>query len=216
MHAALEHDDQVSPPTYRFLIALLLNAITHAVAMTLFDPGVTPAPATAPLRLSIPVTPTPATTASTPAPVADHQAPEAVPEMEPKPVIKRVRRPQPPQSHPQASAAPTHPETAAPAPEHPMVVASSRPPVTPAAVSTMAVTALSRKVEYLYNPPPDYPPRARRLGLEGEVLIRTRCCRTVNQVNSYSDNRAAMRCWTRPPWRQSASGDSALHGTVTS
>lgn len=38
----------------------------------------------------------------------------------------------------------------------------------------MAVTTVSRKVEYLYNPPPDYPPRARRLGLEGEVLVRTR------------------------------------------
>jgi protein TonB len=38
----------------------------------------------------------------------------------------------------------------------------------------MAVTTVSRKVEYLYNPPPDYPPRARRLGLEGEVLVRTK------------------------------------------
>jgi protein TonB len=181
MHAALEHDDRVSPPTCKFLIALLFSAITHAVAMTLFDPGVAPAPATAPLRLSILVTPTPATAASTPTPVADHQAPqtpeqapEAVPETKPEPAIKRVRRPQPPRPHPQASAAPTHPKTTAPAPEHPTVVASSRPPETPAAVSTMAVTAVSRKVEYLYNPPPDYPPRARRLGLEGEVLIRTR------------------------------------------
>ena len=149
--------------------------------MTLFDPGVTPAATTAPLRLSITVTPTPATAASTPAPVADHQAPktpgqapEAVPETEPKPVIKRVKRPQPSRPQPQASAAPTDPKPAAPAPEHPMVVASSQPQETPAAVSTMAVTAVSRKVEYLYNPPPDYPPRARRLGLEGEVLIRTR------------------------------------------
>jgi periplasmic protein TonB len=38
----------------------------------------------------------------------------------------------------------------------------------------MTMTPLSREVEYLYNPPPDYPRRARRLGLEGEVLIRAR------------------------------------------
>jgi protein TonB len=44
----------------------------------------------------------------------------------------------------------------------------------PTASAAAVVTAESRKVEYLYNPPPDYPRRARRLGQEGEVVIRTR------------------------------------------
>jgi protein TonB len=160
-------------------MALLFSAITHAVAMTLIDPGVTPAPATAPLDLTIHLTPTPATETRPPAAVPDNQvlrAPEqlaqAVPEKAPKPVIKRVKRaqlPRPlkraqlPRPHPQASPAPTRPQT--PAPEQPTVAA---------AVPAMTVSTVSRKVEYLYNPPPDYPPRARRLGLEGEVLVRTK------------------------------------------
>jgi protein TonB len=179
MHTALEYDDRRSPPTCKFLMALLFSAITHAVAMTLIDPGVTPAPATAPLDLTIHLTPTPATETRPPAAVPDNQvlrAPEqlaqAVPEKAPKPVIKRVKRAQLPRPHPQASPAPTRPQT--PAPEQPTVAAAFQPPATTPAAPAMAVTTVSRKVEYLYNPPPDYPPRARRLGLEGEVLVRTR------------------------------------------
>jgi len=179
MHTILEDDDRRSPPTYKFLIALLFSAISHAVAMTLIDPGATPAPAAAPLHLSIQLTPTAATATSPPAVVAAHQEPvapepaaQAAPQKVPKPVTKRVKRPQPPRPQPQASSAPTHPQI--PAPDPPAVVASSQPPATSAAIPAMAVTTVSRKVEYLYNPPPDYPPRARRLGLEGEVLVRTR------------------------------------------
>jgi protein TonB len=182
MYSPLKHDDRRLPPSYKFFIALLFSAISHAVAMTLFDPGVTPAPAAAPRLLPILLTPpAPATKVSMPAPAADHQTtgaheqvPEAVPETDPKPVTKRVRRPQPPVPQPQASPAPTHREIPAPAPERPAITTASRAPDPTAADPAMAVTTLSRKVEYLYNPPPDYPPRARRLGLEGEVLIRTR------------------------------------------
>jgi len=179
MYTALEHDDRRSPPTYKFLIALLFSVVSHAIAMTLINPGVTPAPAAAPLRLAIHLTPTPATETNPPAAITENQVlrapeqvPQAVPEKAPKPVIKRVKRAQLPRPHPQASSAPTRPQI--PVPEHPTVAAASQPPATTAAVPAMAVTTVSRKVEYLYNPPPDYPPRARRLGLEGEVLVRTR------------------------------------------
>jgi len=178
MHTGPEHDDRISPPTYKFLIALLFSAISHAVAMTLINPGDTPAPATAPLQLALLSTPKPATGASTPAPIPDtqtpranKQVPEPMPVTEPKPVIKRVRQPQPPRPHPQAKPAPPLPQTQPAASARSTVATSSRLTALPESVPTITVP---RKVEYLYNPSPDYPPRARRLGLEGEVLIRTR------------------------------------------
>jgi periplasmic protein TonB len=220
MHAALEHDDRRSPPTYKFLIALLFSVVSHAVAMTLIDPGVTPAPATAPLRLSIHLTQTPATETNPPAAVTDNQVPrapeqvpQAVPETKPKPVIKRVKRAQLPRPHPQASSTPTRPQTPAPAPEHPTVAAASQSPATTPAIPAMAVTTVSRKVEYIYNPPPDYPPRARRLGLEGEVLVRTRVLENgecgelvLGQSSGYAllDQAAleAVRTWRFRPARR--------------
>jgi protein TonB len=146
--------------------------------MTLINPGGTPEPATAPRQLTILLTPAPKAGASTPAPIpgahaprATEQAPEPVPVTEPKPVIKRVRRPQPPRPRPQPTPAPATAQTQPAASEHLTVRAPSQPLEDSASVPALKV---SRKVEYLYNPPPDYPPRARRLGLEGEVLIRTR------------------------------------------
>jgi TonB family protein len=77
----------------------------------------------------------------------------------------------------------------------------------------MTVIAASREVEYLYNPPPDYPPRARRRGLEGEVLIRARvhpdgeCGELVLQQSSghaLLDQAAmeAVRMWRFRPARR--------------
>ena len=71
-----------------------------------------------------------------------------------------------------------------------------------------------RKVEYLYNPSPDYPARARRLGLEGEVLIRTRVLPNgepdelvLTQSSGYAllDQAAmkAVRTWRFRPARRS-------------
>jgi protein TonB len=178
MYTTLEQNDRISPPAYKFLIALLFSAISHAVAMTLINPVDMPAAASAPLQLAILSTPAPATGASTRADIPDAVAPrttEAVPEpvpiTEPKPVIKRVKQPQPPQPHPRATPAPANPQTPPAATEHTIVATSSRLTATPEPPPSMTVP---RKVEYLYNPSPDYPPRARRLGLEGEVLIRTR------------------------------------------
>ena len=178
MYTDLELDDRISPPTCKILIALLFSAVSHAVAMTLINPGLTPEPATSPLQLAIQLTPAPETVPSTPAPIAEARAPKAtkqvaepVPVTEPKPVIKRVRKPQRPEPHPQSPPAPSVPQTPPAAAERFPVAASSRLTASPEPVPSMTV---SRKVEYLYNPPPDYPSRARRLGLEGEVLIRTR------------------------------------------
>jgi protein TonB len=178
MYADLEHDDRISPPTYKFLIALLFSAISHAVAMTLINPGDRSEPATAPLQLAILSMPAPAAGMSTPAAIPDtqtpkenEQLPEPVPVTEPKPVVKRVREPVPPKPekpHPRATTAPAIPQTTS---GRITVATSSRLTATPEPHPSMTVP---RKVEYLYNPSPDYPPRARRLGLEGEVLIRTR------------------------------------------
>jgi len=192
MYTDLEQKDRVSPPTYKFLIALLLSAISHAVAMTLIHPGDMPAPAPAPLQLAILSMPAQTTGASTPSAMPDvreqqvnEQVPEHVPVTEPKPVIKRVKQPQP--AKPQKARKPRPPESRKPKPHAtPAPAIAQAPPttsegitvatssrLTPVSESAHSMT-VSQEVEYLYNPSPGYPPRARRLGLEGEVLIRTR------------------------------------------
>ena len=184
----------MSPPSRKFLLALLFSAVSHAVAITLVDPGATPAPVVAPLRVVL--SPVPALAAPppivspeklsrtpdqapepglkpepTPKPVVK---PEAIPEPAPKPVLKKVSRPQKPRPRPAAHLPAAKPNPPPAAQEQITVATAARTTTIPAAPDTAAVTAESRKVEYLYNPPPDYPQRARRLGLEGEVLIRTR------------------------------------------
>jgi periplasmic protein TonB len=182
MYTSLEQFDRKSPPTGKFLIALLFSTISHAVAIMLADPSVTPA--TAPPWLMITATLTTATAASAPAIVPDNRAPgesgpvpkpkvEPVPKSEPEPVIKQARRtPSPvPRSHPNPAPAELNPSPAA---QQRLTIAASSRPASPATSAAATATAVSREVEYLYNPPPEYPRHARRLGLEGEVLIRTR------------------------------------------
>ena len=177
MHAGVEHDDRISPPTHPLLIAFLSSAIVHALAITLFEPGITPAPASTPLRLVISPALEAASAAPPPRAIPDDRVPglpDKALEPAPKPVIKQARRLQPPRPHPRTTAAPTDLKT--PPVTHERLTVAASPPslATPTAVTTTTVAPPSREVEYLYNPPPDYPRRARRLGLEGEVVIRTR------------------------------------------
>ncbi|MEE9491873.1 MAG: TonB family protein [Gammaproteobacteria bacterium] len=58
-------------------------------------------------------------------------------------------------------------------------------PVPPVVTSTIAekkaapaLPVVVRKVSYLHNPPPKYPQRARRMGLEGDLLLRVRVLET--------------------------------------
>jgi protein TonB len=187
MYAEAERQQRILPPNRKMLIALLFSAIAHAVAITLVAPSSAPAPEVVPLRVvlsSAPplVTPPPVTIPEHAVPIAKARPepaekagpppetlvrPESPPKPAPKPAIEKITK-KTPQRRPgqPAKASPGKPRPAA---EKTTVLAVPSP--TP---STAVVTAESRKVEYLYNPPPDYPPRARRLGLEGEVLIRTR------------------------------------------
>jgi periplasmic protein TonB len=192
MYAEPEPENRISPPSRKFLLALLFSAISHAVAITLVDPGTTPAPAIAPLRLVISRAPAAVTAVArvipekpsrTPDQEPDHDAkpdatPEAVVEKEavaepaPKAVLKKAARVQKPRPQPPMRLPPANSN---PPPAQKQVTVVSTPSVArPTAPAAAAVTEESREVEYLYNPPPDYPRRARRLGLEGEVLIRTR------------------------------------------
>lgn len=190
MYANPEPQYGISPLSREFLVALLLSVLSHTVAITLVDPAATPTPVVAPLQIVLNSTP-PIVMPSPPdipehiAATADHSPepavksalppqpvvkPEARPEPAPKRAIKKTTRTQ--QSRPQRPA-PTPTIEPSPAPEQTNVVPAT-PSVTPSSPEAAVVIAESRKVEYLYNPPPDYPRRARRLGLEGEVLIRTR------------------------------------------
>jgi len=187
MYAEPQQQYRISSPSRQFLIALLFSAVSHAVALTLVHPSATPTPAIAPLRVVLtsppPIAmPAPATVpepiAPTPEPVAEPEPPpEPVvkPEVPPEPATKPVKRRITHARQPRPKRPPTPPPLNSPPPAAPqdtvMAALATTPPM-PAAAAT--ATAESRKVEYLYNPPPDYPPRARRLGLEGEVLIRTR------------------------------------------
>jgi protein TonB len=82
----------------------------------------------------------------------------------------------------------------------------------------MAVTTVSRKVEYVYNPPPAYPQRARRLGLEGEVLIRTRVLPNgesgelvLEQSSGYALlDQAAMEAVRKWRFRPASRGDEQI------
>jgi protein TonB len=192
MYADPEQEYPISPPSRKFLLALLFSAFSHAVAIALVDPGTTPAPAIAPLRLVIRPAPAAVPTVKRVVPEEPSRAPDrapdpdvkpeptpeavvekaAVAEPAPQPVLKKAARVQKPRPKPAARLPAVNPDPP-PAPEQ-ITVASTPSAALPAAPAATTVTALSREVEYLYNPPPDYPRRARRLGLEGEVLIRTR------------------------------------------
>ena len=190
MYADPEQQYGISPLSREFFVALLFSVLSHAVAITLVGPATTPTPVVAPLQVVLDssppmVIPSPpdipehvaATSDRRPEPVVKSAPspqpvvePETTPEPAPKRAIKKTTRVQ--QSRPKRPA-PTPTIEPSPVPEQTNVVPATLP-VTPSSPTAAVVTAESRKVEYLYNPPPDYPQRARRLGLEGEVLIRPR------------------------------------------
>jgi protein TonB len=88
--------------------------------------------------------------------------------------------------------------------------------------SVSASASISRDVEYLYNPPPDYPPRARRMGMEGEVLIRTRVLRNgrcdeleLVQSSGYALlDQAAMEAIRKWRFRPALRGDEQVSSRI--
>jgi len=190
MYANPEQQYGISLLSRELLVALLFSVISHAVAITLVDPAATPTPVDAPLQVVLNtapplVRPSPpdipehvaATTDRLPEPAVKSEPtlhpvvePETTPEPAPKQAIKKITRVQQPRPK---RHVPTPTIEPPPAPKQTTVVAAT-PSATPSSPSATIVTTESCEVEYLYNPPPDYPRRARRLRLEGEVLIRTR------------------------------------------
>lgn len=191
MYAESEQEHRISPASRKFLVALLFSAVSHAVAITLVDQSAAPTtPAFAPLRIvlgSAPpiVTPPPAAgpeqTEPTPAPPPEPAMkseplpepavkPEAVPEPAAPPPRRKIAQARHPRPKRPGHSSPVEPQPAT----EPTSVVAARSATAPTSTAAAIVSMESRKVEYLFNPPPAYPPRARRLGLEGEVLIRTR------------------------------------------
>lgn len=112
------------------------------------------------------------------------KAPPAPPTPKPKPVI--VKPPTPPTpvktvvktrtetpvkiTEDAAPALPPRADATPPAPPVPTPPAAPAPAPAPAPVA--AVTPPRFNAAYLNNPPPNYPPLARRMGDEGKVLLR--------------------------------------------
>jgi protein TonB len=191
MYAEPEQQHRISPSSRKFLIALLFSTVSHAVAITLVDHSAVPTtPALAPLRIVLGSAPPIVTPPAAAGPEQTEPTPEPTPEPAikseppPEPTVKPDGVPEPAPPPPERKVAQTrHPRPKRPAPSSPVEPQPATEPTTvvaalsataPTASAAAIISTESRKVEYLYNPPPAYPPRARRLGLEGEVLIRTR------------------------------------------
>ncbi len=88
-----------------------------------------------------------------------------------KPVVKSRPEPAPEVTNDSAPAAPSPPE-AAPPPVAAAVPATPAPAAPPAAAPVLSITPPRFNAAYLNNPPPAYPPMARRMGEEGKVMLR--------------------------------------------
>jgi protein TonB len=123
------------------------------------------------------------------------------------PPPKPVPRPPPPKPAPRPTPAPVAPATPEPAP--PLASAITVPPAVTAAATTatappvadMAAPAPpappapprvdlpSSSADYLNNPPPPYPPLSRRMGEQGQVVVRARI--EVNGTASQAEIRSS-------------------------
>lgn len=179
-------------PGQALVTALAISTLLHAVALLYLSPAPTPSAGDAsPGRtLQVRVFPShaPAGTQQAESPAepeplpASPSAPTVIvktPVAEPSPVRHQtLRRADPP---PPGKAQPVKTQTAVKRPDS--AAAGKRSPVTPAGPSkqqaTAEQTALLRNVprydaDYLHNPAPPYPALARRLRLEGRVVLRVR------------------------------------------
>jgi protein TonB len=225
MYGCLKQDNRISFQTCGFLMALLLSALSHAVAITLIDPGVSPAPVPAPLQLAIVATPAPATVTPTASvdPVPQPATPagqtsKQVPQVVEKPPVQRPT-PRPSRA---AIPVPVARETPPATLDNPGDARPSPPAAPVSSVPATAPVPVSREVEYLYNPSPAYPSRARRMGMEGEVLIRTRIllsgsCDELELVRSSGFevlDQAAMEAIRRWRFRPASRGDELIISRV--
>ncbi|MGC6370892.1 energy transducer TonB [Pseudomonas sp. K2I15] len=137
--------------------ALAQPVIRTIYASVINEPTPTPAPAPAPAASAAP-TPAPPVAPVVPAPVA------VQPVARPKPVAKPHAM-----QRPAAAVATTAPVTNAPAT---ISTAAAAPVVTPAPAPPPQPKTLTRGVEYVHEPQPEYPDSAREEGHEGTVILR--------------------------------------------
>jgi periplasmic protein TonB len=107
----------------------------------------------------------------------------------PQPVARQQPTMPSPKPAPRPAPAPVAPATPKPAP--PLASAITMPPVTTAAPTTATaplaaevaapaapapprIDLPSSSADYLNNPPPPYPPLSKRMGEQGQVVVRTR------------------------------------------
>lgn len=211
-------DPQQSPSSaHRKLVAaLLLSLASHGAAITLMDGGTGPAVVSGPLQVRI----VPALAAPQLADATEMPKAQVVEQPPPPPPLKAQPEKPKPEPKPKPKPKPAVPPTerikqALPEPN----VAPPAMPAQPVAIAAVTIQtpllplSVLREVEYLHNPAPAYPSRARRLGLEGEVLIRLQVLTdgspdrlSIEQSSGYGLlDRAAMdavRHWRFVPARQ--------------
>lgn len=143
-------------------VALVIPVHLLVDVIELPQPVITPAPAaTAPTKPALPQAPPSLT--PTPAPVTRPA---------PQPVALATPVPAPQVPSPVATAKPIAADTAAPVTQ---AAANAPPaPAAPAASAAPRVELPSSSADYLSNPPPPYPPLSKRLGEQGQVVVRAR------------------------------------------
>lgn len=158
----LWHSWQIASPVIREPLILRASIRTPSPVPARTEPDKSPLPAVSASTFAAPASPSPSRSSTGRAP-ASETAPQR--QDAPAPIAPN------PAGEPQAAqgeAAPGERPVAAP-------VATAHEKAQPAQIahaSPRAASVAHTDVAYLFNPKPDYPPAARRRGLEGTVLVR--------------------------------------------
>ncbi len=195
----------------------LLAALTMAISQ--FQPPVTPPQASITVSLATPEVPAP--------------QPQALPQPKPQPRLQEPTPPKPAQKPaPQARATDNPVITSAPVASNPAETSAAAAPAAPPAPPAPAAAAAPAPVAvvpprfdaaYLSNPLPPYPSAAKRMGEEGRVLLRVqvgadgkptdvtviKSCGFPRLDESARDT--VLRSWRFVPARQ---GDQPVAGAV--
>lgn len=202
-----------------WLVAFFVAAGAHAgVYQQLTRAGPTPVRPDRPPVVTVSlVTTAPALPAPAPAPLPVAPLPEPVSEAAPQPDPVPKPRPRPVRPRPAPAPPPVAREVTPPSsPAVPLAIASAAPPAAGVSAPVEAVLEPPRAdAAYLRNPPPAYPRRLLKRGVEGEVLVRAevqddgRCSQVrLKESSGYRqfDEAAlsAVRDWRFVPARRGA------------
>ena len=156
--------------------AVLVSLVSHASVLLWLRYEPAAEQRSEPLRvvlLAPPQAPEQVTAPPAVEPPPEHPSPRPAPKPDRAPEQVRRRAPRPVRAERKIAApAPSPARKTADAERPPSPTPPNPPAPSAAAVAHLAPAAGRRPVEYAHCPPPPYPPRARRLRLEGEVLIR--------------------------------------------